>query len=334
MVSKAVKRLLARDGPAKGHQIGPDAGAYLDFFANSWPTTRDTIAPETFTLQPAFTGQLQSAITSGKKGKAPGPDHKTCLEMLKLDCALFAQATSALWAAAGRTHFVPSLLRSGTLIPVPKRKSSGDPKNYSLIVLLSVFRRVISAALNRAFSAGYTVHPNQFGFTQGSRTEINITKLDNFLHRAQQGPSAVLDLRQAYGPVNRQKILELLRNRLSGTLSRHIAYFLVPFLLRCRKHGRSYTATSGVLQGDPLSTLLFDIFMDFFLETMNITGGEEAICFAEKVIVLSETSATFQEILLRASEWSQSAGMEWNTWKFAVLTIDSNKYKIDGQPLS
>lgn len=88
MVNQAVKCLLTLAARVNEPQIGPDEDAYMDFLASVRPATSDTITPKPFTPLLALTGQLQTVIFSGKKGKAPGLDHIR-LEMLQQDPALF-----------------------------------------------------------------------------------------------------------------------------------------------------------------------------------------------------------------------------------------------------
>lgn len=97
------------------------------------------------------------------------------------------------------------------------------------------------------------------------------------------------------------------------------------------------TAVWGVPQGDPLSSLLFDIFIDPFLESSNycldVPHHGDACCFADDAILLAPTTETLQKLLSSAETWARQWGMSWNTQKSLILSQRNIELKLQGDTL-
>lgn len=128
-----------------------------------------------------MTSRTTKRITLGwENGKAPGLENIS-REMLNHSSQLFAFATLSLWQAVGRIGFVPSLLRSGMLAPIYKVGSAFQPDNYRLIILLPVFRNIVTKALVRHLRQAYTFDPNQWGLWKvQTRKNQKVLQLSKF----------------------------------------------------------------------------------------------------------------------------------------------------------
>lgn len=307
---------------------------YTSWMASTQPATYATISPATFTVSDVFREQILKAINALPLKKAPGPD-KIRPEILQLSPDHVAAALLALWRAEGRLGYVPSVFRSGLLVPLYKKGDKSDPANYRPITLLSVLRKVVAKAILFEVEKVYSVHQNQWGFVRGSSTEVAIAFATNLM-RSTHKHVAVLDIKQAYPSVPRDILLRILSARLPVNLVNMITHLLVPTVVRTQGQTSPLSAqiVLGVPQGDPLSPLLFDIFMDVYLERTNTISTQVASCFADDVILLGTSTQDLQELLDTSTNWSHANGMEWHVHKSFYVGKDHEACRLSGKELS
>lgn len=168
--------------------------------------------------------------------------------------------------------------------------------------------------------------------------------------------SAVLDLRQAYPSIPRDKIMSVAKRKLPQNLVNMVAAMLQPLKIVSRggeskKYG---TIARGVPQGSPLSPSLFDLVMDTLAEHLegqeqSNTGLQENsqtyrgwdICmFADDVKLQAQDKSTLQFILHSVNSWAVQNSMSWGIEKCAILGPDTTtEYStaplvIGGRPIS
>lgn len=219
-------------------------------------------------------------------------------DIFKISSELFSDAVLTFWRAIGHTVHVPSLFRSG--LPAPVYKQKGDPAlptNKRLVCLTSALRRLISIALTHQLTSYYPSLPMQWGFQSGTNPECAICFASNKLRR--ELPMAViLYLRKAYDSVQRQILQTILDGHLPHELSISFRPLLLPMLLQTnlQQSTNSVRTLVGMPQGDPPSPLLFNLFMDDYIMTTNVTVSRGlAILFVDDVLLWCAPSSTFND---------------------------------------
>lgn len=278
------------------------------------------------TLEPfypvrGFKDELRSAILRGKAGKAPGDDG-VMNEMMQIHPDGFSALLLELWAAVGRTEYMPMALRDGVVVPLFKKGDPTQPENYRPIVLLSHFRKAISSALNAVVTKAYQFHPNQWGFQSKVGTDFAILHASA---KAQYGKDniAVLDLSRAYDTVPRLRLAELCLHRLGAPVSTMILPLLSPITIRTKGQRSTEEVAElvcGVPQGDVISPTLYNIFMEPLLETVCGTFPDGLSCYCDDTTGLARNPRELQAILNMAHSWAEANGMKWNARKSAALT--------------
>ena len=104
----------------------------------------------------------------------------------------------------------------------------------------------------------------------------------------------------------------------------------------------SYGMTKGVPQGDPLSCLLFNLYIDSLsrflksrpdLQGVSAFGGGitlQHLLYADDLVGLSETAAELQRLLTYVEQWATAWGMKLNTGigKTEAMLIDADNHAL------
>lgn len=279
-----------------------------------------------FEVNVPFHKALVAAIKSAPNGKSVGTD-SVFVEAMKEEPEVFAEIIASIWRQCGKLKYMPEVWRQARLVPIHKKGDTRDPQNYRPISIISQIRKVIDRAIDTLLREEYTSHPSQVGFRQGLGTENAIIRSTR-LRRLGMQYTAVLDLKKAYDSVPRDRLMNIVRQRLSQNHANMIAYLLQPMELvtdgpmLCKN---SNEVTLGVPQGDPASTTLFNMYMDVYAETVLQTtedyeiDGKGLIMFADDVNLQARTPQKLQEMLNDSTEWAKRNGMQWSTHKCYIL---------------
>lgn len=278
--------------------------------------------------------EIRTAITRGRKGKAPGCDG-IVYDMMQLDPEGYAKLLLEVWAAVGRTEHMPTALREGVVYPLYKKGDTGLPESYRPIVLLSHMRKAISSAVNSIITHQYCFHPNQWGFQKRMGTEQAIIHTQHMISQGQH-TVAVLDLKKAYDTVPRTKLIDICENRLGSSITDMIRPLLAPMPVRTK--GQSWAAAPaslrcGVPQGDCISPTLYNMFMDPLLEKISDKYANGLSCYCDDTTAVAKSNQDLQDILNEAQDWAAANGMEWNVAKCSAI-CDEPGVTLNGAPIN
>jgi hypothetical protein len=180
----------------------------------------------------------------------------------------------------------------------------------------------------------------QFGFRKSQGTDEGTFLLKHVIdsYRTLNKPvyAAFVDLRKAYDSIDRALLWKVLRSL--GVQDWYLDTLRAMYSdvrLRVRldgQQGDTFPSTRGVKQGDPLSPLLFGLFIDrleSFLAAraptlgVNITGRLlRAILYADDIVLLAESAEDLQALLNVLEEFCTAAGMSPNPKKCEVVVYN------------
>ncbi|KAH9074033.1 hypothetical protein Ae201684P_015931 [Aphanomyces euteiches] len=204
---------------------------------------------------------------------APTSPNALPFEVLKLAPHKWSLVLELLFTHQLHSHprLTPMQLVS-TLVLLHTKGPKSQAKNYRPISLLNTDVKILTSILAYRLQRHirHIIHPDQQGFIRRSNIQTNIARLDDMLHHIKlHSPSsmvALLDFEKAFDRVDHAYLLRVLRHYgfpetfvdmvrvlYSGRKSR----ILVNGFLSKPVH-----ISRGVLQGDPLSPLLFVIALE------------------------------------------------------------------------
>ena len=308
-------------------------------------------------LNDVVTGdEIHAVLTELKRGKSPGVDGISA-EFLKY----------ASWYSIDGQHHnalsVPLMLlfnrvlREGyphhwstaTLAPVPKPKGRADVRDdYRGIAVSSALSKVFSMLIMRrmdswAESNGVRAQ-GQAGFRMGRSTIDNAFVLNHIIDkfvasRPHPKPlyTAFIDFQKAYDRIDRDLLWRCFEGLgVHGDALEMLKQMYSSVALQVRINGAlgtPFESKMGVKQGDPLSPLLFGIFIDkvesFFREKCPAVGVKvlgklvQVLLYADDLVLMAESPEELQQLLDCLSDFCTACSMKVNVRKSEVVVFHS-----------
>ena len=219
------------------------------------------------------TWQVKKAMGKIDAKKATGPDGIPGW-LLKDCCEELAYPVTILFNASLTASTVPSLWKTGEIIPVPKKAACSILKDLRPITKTSLLSKLLEKFVCEEIEKareGYG-DPLQFGFTKGRSTVDALITATDFIQRNLDKDSKasvfglLIDFSSAYDSVSHKALVDILiRDRSSLWLTKWIISWLSEGSHRVVFGEASSTPprlTAGLRQGSPPSSLLFNIDTD------------------------------------------------------------------------
>lgn len=294
---------------------------------------------------PITPDEVKSALKK-MKSSADGEDRISVGELKHLDVDQIALFFYEMTVTPDNS--LPSSWRRSILIPIPKPGNGNgrDPKQFrGLSVQTSIkrlFSRCLVPRLVRWMDDAGMVPPTQAGFRKGFRTTDNLGILRALHERMMVLKKtlyvAFIDLEKAFDNVDRLALFRLIHSKGGkGSLVDVLRSLYQDTTTSLRVHGRYselFDVNKGVLQGDPLSPILFIMYIggldvqhrdDPVLAGMAIPDA----LLADDIMLPSTTSEGLQSKLDALNRYFTSLSMKVNASKSKVVRLGC----VRGDPL-
>ncbi len=323
----------------KLHVLGPDREAVLNLNRDmSW-------------------GEVCEIMAEMAAGKAPGED-AIVLEFLRavVDKKLkyenvypeepsssmgkrFFEILQCVW----QTEKLPNAWKIGTVVSIPKKGDLTDKDNYRGITLMAVALKVMCTLISKRCSMGLEnasfFDKTQAGFRVNEEAVGQAVALAEIQQRKLNGNEeayfAFIDMRKAFDMVPHAAMLGKCRKAgIDGKVLNLITeiYNNSSFKVRSGNDlSDEIKLERGVRQGCPMSSVLFDIFINDLLngtEGLGITvsGLDQSISgllFADDLVLMADNADNLQSLLDHVSTWALKWGMEFGHNKCKVYGVGS-----------
>jgi Reverse transcriptase (RNA-dependent DNA polymerase) len=312
--------------------------------------TRKAEGDFTSLFHPITYDEIEQALKQTKKSTACGPDKINIDEIRRIwKTDLFIAFN--LWYSS-RT--IPTALKTNRTVLIPKGNEGLDNvRNWRPITIASVILRLYNRILCTRMSRVFKTSDKQMGFKPVNGCGFNITWLNLLLQHARRNKrniyACMLDVSKAFDSVPHESILRALANNNAPTLVRDIikdqytdihTYLAYPNL-----SSQKIKILRGVKQGDPLSSLLFNLVIDEIFDVIGDKFGYEvspgnttnAKCFADDLVLVSGSKIGMGQLLETVTSILGERGLQINPSKCISIGLakgyKGKKSKIENEPL-
>ena len=235
--------------------------------------------------------------------------------------------------------YFPSQWTEGIIIPLHKKGSHDDPKNYRGITLISCLGKLFTSIINQRLINWSTANEistdAQFGFKSGHSTIDAIFILQNLIQKRLNNKKrlycAFIDLQRAFDSVYRNALwYKLIKYGVDGKLLK-LLRSMYSIVKSCVRHLNTlsdfFSSDIGLFQGEIMSPILFSFFLNDIEQNLQelifdgITLDQITIyllLFADDAILISDTKEGLQRSLNQFEAYCKK-------WK---LTVNIGKTKV------
>lgn len=276
--------------------------------------------------------EVRTAITTSKVNKAPGMDG-LCTEHLKTSLPYLEPVWTRLINKCIESGNIPNAWRKSIIKLLYKGKGDASkPDSYRGIALESAAFKLLTKLLSQKISD--LIEPllpeEQFGFRKARSTLIAASCLLKDIQERlrDHGKKYVIfiDYTKAFDTVNREKLIRKLENLIGcSDMTQLIANIMAENQVQIRD-GISQSdwieQTIGVLQGDPLSPLLFNVLTHDVSST--IKEGVENVnvyMYADDMALASDSIKDLQKGMDLLTKWADINELVMNLRKTELMVF-------------
>ncbi|UYV73991.1 hypothetical protein LAZ67_11001742 [Cordylochernes scorpioides] len=302
------------------------------------------ISPSDPILDPEITSEeIGRAIRDLKNNKASGPDDIPN-EIIKVLPDSYTGLLEQFYNRALIMGHYPTIWTKSIIHPIFKSGDKDNPSNYRGIALISnlskLFTTILRSRLNEWVVRKNVIPENQAGFRRGRSCVdliFTLTTLIQLSLRKKRGKLYVffVDLRKAFDTVPHSLLWKKLTNLgVSYQFIHAIRNYYEQATVAVRWRGsitENIKIHSGVLQGEPLSPLLFILFMTDLIkmyDNSDLTsvylpefGDVHLLMYADDIAIIGESRINLQKKINMLKEYLGENYMTLNESKSKVMVF-------------
>jgi len=230
------------------------------------------------TWDPIYMDEISEALRTMDSKSAGGPDGLSVADLKELPRAFVWKLVNLILL----TGKAPVSLKRSTTIFIPKGDQQKTWRDFRPITLTPVLLRVVHKILAKRISREADLDTKQRGFLPYDACVENVLILDAVLKTAHQESRnlnvALIDIANAFPSVSHLALIRALEcaNAPKGLIEYVLSLYTDFFTVLCTNEERTVRIGAGVIQGDPLSAILFILVLDQALRLLPDFGFQLA----------------------------------------------------------
>lgn len=282
---------------------------------------------------------------SQKNNKTPGIDNISS-EILKASYDFISPFLLNLYNRIYSTGDYPRSWGEGIISPIFKKGDVNEAQNYRGITLINVIAKIYSQLLLNRLTKWSVKHEkvskNQFGFQKGKSVIDCIFILHSIITKVLNSGEKLycifIDYEKCFDKIDRIYLWQKLSaENVSCKLVTAIKSMYTTVRL-CIKYKSSYsqffTSHIGLKQGDPSSPLLFMLFVNDIIDSINsdldgiFTINETKlflILFADDQVLFAKSPQTLQSLLTDVERYCETWRLKINTSKTKAMIFEKGR---------
>ena len=320
------------------------------------PSPEPPARPNTHTIEHVTVSDVEQVLAKVKRDKAGGWDGipSALLADLK-ESEWFVSLVHCMCNVFVRNAFWPEQWNAIIIAPIPKSGKPPDkPDSYRPIHLICVLAKCVSSLVERKIRASVETCCEQLGFQTGSGTRDNVFVLHQLIrkYRKRRLFTCFVDFKMAFDSVDRDKLFDKLEQipGMDTVWLRMLKAMYKGVKASVKGSGVWFPETIGVKQGDPLSPLLFILYINDLTQALVPTDGDgncskadqafvttlserliRCLLYADDLALPSRTEAGLSILLDRLRDYCNTWKLTVNVSKTEVVVFDSSR---KAEPLS
>ena len=325
---------------------------------NAPPSDQETCNPinAKYTME-----ELDNTIDKLKLNKAAGKD-KLLSEFLKASPPATRKLLLRMINLIYSKNIVPKSWCLGIITPIHKEGPKDNPDNYRGICIGSALSKVLSTMMNQRLTeytkANKSINKAQIGFEIANRTSdhiLTVKSLANKYVTDNKGKlyACFIDFRKAFDTVWHEGLFVKLEELgITGNFLNTLQDMYEKTECAVKMGNRTtqyFKCKKGVRQGDPLSPLLFNIFINKIFDNLNEANCDpvtlngidniNALAYADDIVLLSTSKDGLQKALTIVHQYCQDWRLKVNCKKTKCMTFsrgtqkEKTQFKMGGEVL-